>query len=69
MCLICDHFNKDLLTLSEAWCNLNEMYDTLDEEHRQEVVENLWHEALTGPEELPPETWDLIFRGILVDDP
>ena len=69
MCLICDHFNKDLLTLSEAWCNLKEMYSTLDEDHRQEVIENLWHEALTGEEELSDETWSMIFKGILVKNP
>jgi len=69
VCLICDHFNRDLLTLSEAWCNLKEMYNTLDEEHRKEVTEKLWHEALTGDEELTSEEWGMIFEGILVDYP
>tara|TARA_B100000287_G_scaffold420013_1_gene458903 strand:- start:369 stop:509 length:141 start_codon:yes stop_codon:yes gene_type:complete len=45
------------------------MYNTLDEEHRKEVTEKLWHEALTGDEELTSEEWGMIFEGILVDYP
>jgi len=37
MCLICIHFEQDKLTNQEAWNNLSEMRDTIDEEHAQEV--------------------------------
>ena len=69
MCLICDHFNRDQITLKEAWMNLGEMYDSLDKEHRKEVVESLWHETLDSEEEIDPETWGKIFQGILVKYP
>ena len=37
MCLICVHFEQSKLTNQEAWNNLSEMRDTLDEEHAKEV--------------------------------
>ena len=37
MCLICVHFEQDKLTNQEAWNNLSEMRNTIDEEHAKEV--------------------------------
>ena len=37
MCLICVDFELKRLTNKEAWNNLSEMRDTLDEEHAEEV--------------------------------
>ena len=46
MCLICVHFEQEKLTTKEAWSNLMEMRDSLDEEHIEEV-ENMIIEAET----------------------
>ena len=46
MCLICVHFEQEKLTTKEAWGNLMEMRDSLDEEHIEEV-ENMIIEAET----------------------
>ena len=37
MCLICVDFELKRLTNQEAWNNLSEMRDALDEEHAEEV--------------------------------
>ena len=37
MCLICVHFEQEKLTTREAWGNLAEMRDSLDEKHIEEV--------------------------------
>ena len=37
MCLICIEYNKNKLTLDEAWKNLHEMYETIGEKHTWEV--------------------------------
>jgi hypothetical protein len=42
MCLICDHLSKGMLTVPEAFANLNEMYEKLGDEHSQVVVDKLW---------------------------
>jgi hypothetical protein len=42
MCLICDHLSKGMLTVPEAFTNLNEMYEKLGDEHSQVVVDKLW---------------------------
>ena len=44
MCLICIEYNKNKLTLSEAWKNLHEMSETIGEKHVWEVIEKLWEE-------------------------
>ena len=44
MCLICVEYNKNKLTLSEAWRNLHEMFETISEEHAWEVIDKLWEE-------------------------
>jgi len=38
MCLICIDFQKGTLTTTEAWRNLQEMKETLTDEHYDEVV-------------------------------
>ena len=38
MCIICVDFQKGSLTPTEAWRNLQEMKETLDDEHQDEVV-------------------------------
>ena len=44
MCLICIEYNKNKLTLDEAWKNLHEMSETIGEKHVWEVIEKLWEE-------------------------
>jgi len=38
MCLICVDFQKETLTTTEAWRNLQEMRETMTDEHYDEVV-------------------------------
>ena len=38
MCLICVDFQKETLTATEAWRNLQEMKETMTDEHYDEVV-------------------------------
>ena len=42
MCIVCIDLEKETLTTREAWRNLNEMKDSMDEEHIQEVVDKIW---------------------------
>jgi len=42
MCLVCVEFNAGRLTLNEAWRNLREMYETLDDDHREEALSLLY---------------------------
>ena len=42
MCIICVDLEKETLTTREAWRYLNEMKDSMDEEHIQEVVDKIW---------------------------
>ena len=44
MCLICVEYSKNKLTLEEAWKNLHEMYEVIDQEHVWEVIDKLWTE-------------------------
>ena len=48
MCLICVEYNKNKLTLGEAWKNLHEMSDIIGEEHTWELVNKLWEEELNN---------------------
>jgi hypothetical protein len=66
MCLICVHYEKEQLTLKEAWANFGEMHSTLDPEHRTEVVNMLMDAAIYGDEEIDAELWHSIFQGILL---
>jgi len=66
MCLICVDYEKEKLTLKEAWVNLGEMHNSLDEEHRNEVLEKLWNDAISGEKEIDEQTWNAIFQGIMV---
>jgi len=42
MCLICIDIQKDKLTPKEARRNLGETYQTLDQDHRLEVLRLIW---------------------------
>ncbi len=42
MCLICIDLQKDKLTPKEARRNLGETYQSLDKEHRLEVLRLIW---------------------------
>lgn len=42
MCLICVEIQSGKLTPTEGWRNLREMYDTMDEKHREEVTDLLY---------------------------
>jgi hypothetical protein len=42
MCLICVEFNSGKLTLEEAWRNLGEMLETMEEDHRDDVFTLLY---------------------------
>jgi hypothetical protein len=66
MCLICVEYEKEKLTLKEAWTNLGEMYETMDPEHRAEVSNMLMEEALFGEEEIDEELWQKIFQGVMM---
>jgi hypothetical protein len=66
MCLICVEFDKEKLTLKEAWRNFGEMSSTLEPEHREEVMNMLMDAAMWGEEEIDKDTWHQIFQGVLV---
>jgi len=51
MCLICEHLSKDLISIPEAWRNLHEMYDDLEEDHAEEVLNKLWEKVMSNPDE------------------
>tara|TARA_Y100001938_G_C7934408_1_gene351016 strand:- start:76 stop:264 length:189 start_codon:yes stop_codon:yes gene_type:complete len=42
MCLICVELSKNKLTPLEARRNLGEMMNTIDKNHRLEVLRNIW---------------------------
>ena len=42
MCLICVELSKNKLTPLEARRNLGEMMHVIEEEHRMEVLRNIW---------------------------
>ena len=42
MCIICVELSKNKLTPREARRNLGEMIHVIDEEHRLEVLRNIW---------------------------
>ena len=42
MCLICIELKKDSLTSFEARRNLKEMRETIEEDHKLEVLRNIW---------------------------
>tara|TARA_Y100000296_G_scaffold67075_1_gene79511 strand:- start:881 stop:1171 length:291 start_codon:yes stop_codon:yes gene_type:complete len=53
MCLICIDFQKGTLTTTEAWRNLQEMKETLTDEHHDDVVSMIIekiHDETTEPE-------------------
>ena len=42
MCLICVELKKDNLTSFEARRNLKEMRESIEEDHKLEVLRNIW---------------------------
>jgi RNase H-fold protein (predicted Holliday junction resolvase) len=60
MCIICIDLEKERLSTQEAFRNLNEMYDSLEEEHVKEVVEILFerlHSRMNDEDE-ESDLWD-----------
>ncbi len=60
MCIICIDLERERLSTQEAFRNLNEMYDSLDEEHIKEVVEILFerlHSRMNDEDE-ESDLWD-----------
>ena len=66
MCLICIEFDKQKLTLKEAWRNFGEMAAGMEPIHREEVVNKLMEAAINEEEGLDAETWHKIFQGVLI---
>jgi hypothetical protein len=66
MCLICVEFDKEKLTLKEAWANFGEMAPGMDPIHRKEVTNRLMDAAIYGDEPIDAETWHQIFQGVLI---
>ena len=60
MCLICDHLSKGMLTVPEAFTNLNEMYEKLGDDHSQVVVEKLW-DMLMDDDYEGEVPWEMMF--------
>ena len=50
MCLICVQISKDLLTVPEAWRNLHEMTDSLEDDHIEEVLDMIWDKIMSEPD-------------------
>ena len=42
MCIICIDLEKNILTARDAWKHLGEMQGSMEKEHIQEVVDNIW---------------------------
>tara|TARA_Y100000592_G_scaffold50021_1_gene79218 strand:- start:29009 stop:29221 length:213 start_codon:yes stop_codon:yes gene_type:complete len=68
MCLICIEFEKEKLTLKEAWRNFSEMSQTLEPEHKKEIANMLMDAAIYGDEEIDQDTWHFIFHGVLLNE-
>jgi len=63
MCLICASIEKNQLTLNEAWRNLGEMYETIEEDHVGELLDMMMSIEMTSEEEaevypIPFDEWD-----------
>tara|TARA_Y100000310_G_C20358666_1_gene657899 strand:- start:125 stop:349 length:225 start_codon:yes stop_codon:yes gene_type:complete len=66
MCLICASIEKNQLTLNEAWRNLHEMYETIEEDHVGELLDKMMSIEMTSEEEddeffqypIPFDEWD-----------
>jgi len=63
MCLICSSIEKNQLTLNEAWRNLHEMYETIEEDHREEVLDKMMTLELSSEQEMPVEPIPQEFMG------
>jgi len=63
MCLICASIEKNQLTLNEAWRNLHEMYETIEEDHVGELLDMMMSIEMASQEEaehypIPFDEWD-----------
>jgi ATP-dependent Clp protease ATP-binding subunit ClpA len=60
MCIICIDLERERLSTQEAFRNLNEMYDSLDEEHIKEVIEKLFDRlhSRMNDEDKELDLWD-----------
>lgn len=60
MCIICIDLERERLSTQEAFRNLNEMYDSLEEEHIKEVVEKLFDRlhSRMNDEDKELDLWD-----------
>ena len=65
MCIICDHYKEGSLSLKEAWLNLGEMYDNLDDDHRTKILNKLMDDAMYSEKEIDSDLWHIIFQGVL----
>jgi hypothetical protein len=65
MCLICIDYDRERLTLKEAWINFGEMYTSMDGEHRSVVTNKLMDAAIDSDEEIDIALWHTIFQGAL----
>ena len=59
MCIICVDFQKGSLTATEAWRNLQEMKESLSDEHHDEVVGMITEKLLEMEEENITEDIDI----------
>ena len=63
MCLICASIEKNQLTLNEAWRNLHEIYETIEEDHVGELLDMMMSIDMSTEEEaeqypIPFDEWD-----------
>jgi len=61
MCLICASIDKNQLTILEAWKNLHEMHETIEDEHLGEVLDKMMTLEMSSQEEediMPFDEWD-----------
>ena len=66
MCLICASIEKNQLTLNEAWKNLGEIYETIEEDHVGELLDTMMSIEMGAEEEddeffqypIPFDEWD-----------
>ena len=53
MCLVCLEWNKGTITISEGMTNLDEMENSLDKEHYDEVYDMLTDALIEEPDGSP----------------
>jgi len=50
VCLICIEYQKEKLSFEEVISNLQEIRDTISEEHEKEIYEMLWEDMCSSSE-------------------